>query len=295
MSRQSWLVVSILIALTVVTDRAYVFYASSYSIDKNTHNSNKTEQDQEDFKSPVLSVLSDVEDFIDAHEKLFIVLFTGAIAWFTGTLWRATNALVASAKKQADDMRESLRIAKQSAEAARDSADGIVNANIPYVAPELRMADSNLRLMNALGEQRVRPTVNFVFKNYGGSPATIVEFSDYLAFFDVLPQEPIYPPRPADATDREMVIGALDASRVLPCGLVVDTVHWAEARMTFAELRAERRAMFLIGRVVYDDVFGLRHTKRYCFRFDIRAMTILFRPYGGRPYNLRTKEKSPYA
>lgn len=170
MSRLAWSTISVLIVLLVAVDRGYVLYASSHSISEITHEREKTNQDQENFPSPIRSVLSDVEGFIDAHETLFIVLFTGAIAWFTGTLWRSTSALETSAAKQSKDMQVSLRIAGESADTAKRTVETMEET-----------AERQLRAYVAVTEAKIvniknpgmpdNQQINIQLKNFGQTPA----------------------------------------------------------------------------------------------------------------------------
>src|SRR5213076_2515847 len=79
------------------------------------------------FNDPLLSMFAGVVIWLDAfmerHDKLFMVLATIAIAWFTRTLYVATNELRNLAQDQKRDMGQSLAIAKTAADAAKASAD----------------------------------------------------------------------------------------------------------------------------------------------------------------------------
>ena len=70
----------------------------------------------------LLSLIVAIDALLDAHESTLTVISTIAIAAFTGTLWWVTLGLLNAAEQQKSDMRESLGIAKQAADAASDSA-----------------------------------------------------------------------------------------------------------------------------------------------------------------------------
>jgi hypothetical protein len=87
----------------------------------------------------IFALLLRLNEFFTVFEKLFLVGSTIAIAAFTYTLWRATTGLFIMAQRQSDDMRESLDIAKQSADAATKTVDTMKDTASKelraYVAP----------------------------------------------------------------------------------------------------------------------------------------------------------------
>lgn len=224
-----------------------------------------------------------------------LALGTMGLAGYTAMLWRATVDLgieaQATSKRQEREMSQSLDIARDAANASRQSAVALVDANIPYIAPELQ--ETNW-LFAFQGREPFQLKIHFVFRNYGNSPATVIEFRDYLCVAVDLPREPVYPPHPI-VEDREIVIAKGGDTRKLPCGLVAGIGQWQGITMTPTEI-LQARDFIWVGSVIYDDVFGWRHTKRYC-----RILTFTpngasaSRPHGGREYNRRTREQSPYA
>ena len=85
----------------------------------------------------LVNALVDVEHFVDQHEKFLLAIATVAIAIFTYTLWRATRGLQVLAAKQSEDTQTALRIAEQSADAAKASADAAVSASAPFLHPRI--------------------------------------------------------------------------------------------------------------------------------------------------------------
>jgi len=107
----------------------------------------------------LISYLGTVEDLINAHEKLLVVLATIAIAGFTFTLWRATKGLHAAAGRQAEEMRESLNIAKK-------SADALIAAQRPWISGNVRLTSPM-----TFGPRGANVSVDVTTKNFGRSPA----------------------------------------------------------------------------------------------------------------------------
>ncbi len=141
MTRFAWLVLALGIVSLTIIDGGYLVAISSYSASQ-IHDNNEAKHNQKRLDGPVLSVIiktfDTVERLIERHEKLLIVLATIAIAWFTRTLWAATVELSNMAKQQAVDMRESLDIAKKSADSSVLQAKAAIAIQIPVVAMGLQ-------------------------------------------------------------------------------------------------------------------------------------------------------------
>ena len=127
------------ILLLTIVDGAYLARIQSYSANENIHHNSQNDNNQEKLDGPVFTVFIEgfdaIEGFIERHEKALTVLSAIAVAWFTATLWRATTGMQDLATIQANDMKVSLRIATEAANAARDSADIGVKAVMPVLFP----------------------------------------------------------------------------------------------------------------------------------------------------------------
>ena len=146
MSRTIELIIALLLVSMLVCDRAYVRELSSYSAHEKSQHYNKSTHEQEKSQSPFLALASDIEDFVDAHEKTLIVLSTIAIALFTGTLWRSTTGLQDLAAMQVDDMKKSLRIAKESADTAKRTVDSMEDTARKELRAYVSVQKANLRV-----------------------------------------------------------------------------------------------------------------------------------------------------
>ena len=89
----AWLLLLAGVLILVIVDRLYVFNSPAHSAYDNAQQSENDKAKEGGTESPLLAVIGDMEVFIDAHEKFFIVLATIAIAGFTFTLWRETDGL----------------------------------------------------------------------------------------------------------------------------------------------------------------------------------------------------------
>src|SRR6266849_1726519 len=127
MTRLAWLLLAWGIIILTVVDGAYLSVVFSHLPHQERQQPNESKQDKERLNGPVVSFLIESLDaserFIEKHEKFFIVLFTGAIAYFTFILWSATDAMQVISNRQLGEMKTSLNIARDSANAAREAVD----------------------------------------------------------------------------------------------------------------------------------------------------------------------------
>lgn len=265
-ARRTWLITLLGIVLVVVVDRLYVFTVSHYAVNEQADYKNKTAQDKKYLQSPMLSVIEDVEGFIQAHEKLLIVVATLAIAWFTATLWRATAGLYAIGRNQAKNMHSSLNIARESADAAKSSADAAIKAEMPILFPLITDAT---RLFPVGPERPHTPKLTVMLENYGQTPAIIIQLKCELLFTHEFPAPQPWE-HPDVREDRDVVPGE---TRYQPGTLARITPYKFHRAITDDEIAASRRdptpefpnppRFLFYGEIIYDDVFGYRHIKGF--------------------------------
>ena len=70
-----------------------------------------------------------VRNCIETHSNLIVAIATAAIAFFTWTLYCATRKLWKASQEQSRDMKTSLKIARDAADAAKKSADAFQASN----------------------------------------------------------------------------------------------------------------------------------------------------------------------
>lgn len=197
-----------------------------------------------------------------ATATVALAWITGTLAFFTALLWLANLALVKDSKK--------------SAQAARDSADAMRDANSPYLFPELK----GFKIRNN------RPTAMYVFRNYGNTPAVLNRFQDEPKFTQRLPAEPERTELLMERPERETVIAPNGVGPEppitfgFPVGLSLD-----DFRARYAQ---DRMRLYMIGRVGFEDLFGRSHIKDFCMEIvprDHETLPIWFRVAGGKTYN----------
>lgn len=120
------------------------------------------------------------EDKWLANATIWLAAITTLLAIFTGLLWWATYKLVREAKvtaiRQAEEMKDSLRIAGIASDAAKKSADASLVALRPWISCEAQIADS----LTYTTEGDALFAFRFIVKNVGHSPAMNISFLPHL-------------------------------------------------------------------------------------------------------------------
>jgi len=256
----------------LVIDRVYVWEISSYATYEQGQYHKENKNDKYESGGPLLAVIADIEEFLEAHEKTLIVLSTVAIALFTGTLWRATTGLQDLAASQSADIKQSLRITEESAKAAqtsadatKESADAAVKSSMPILFPFIIDGSKLLPDPSVAEPITHRPKLKFILHNYGKTPAIIISIKYELAFANGLPDVPPWI-NPDIRTDREVIPGdtlRIETAMAFPYSFYRD--------ITPPEIENARRKpdgqslrFYFYGELIYDDVFGYRHIKGFC-------------------------------
>jgi hypothetical protein len=234
-------------------------YEPSQANDK--HDNNRQRPD-----GPVLTILSNLfnatEDIINEHEKLLIVLSTVAIAAFTYTLWRATGGLQRLAKKQATDMRISLGIARDAANASKESAWAATKT----VKEMRRNATHQLRAYVFVDSAEINyleiggtPEGKLTVRNFGQTPAYGLNVMGGIAVgpsFDALPPGV----GPAEKTVASLAPGAFTWQfHKAPTGWMLTQEH-------MTALQNGDLTLWVYGEMRYKDAFECDRITRYRFQ-----------------------------
>jgi hypothetical protein len=205
--------------------------------------------------------------------------------------------------------------AKKAADAAQKSADAAVKGAMPILLPYI--TGHNLHPLQRITQPlSYQSALLLSFDNYGKTPATIRQFKGKL-FLTVRDG----PPRnldfgdwkptsynviiPGDFRGKDLVTGALDFRQE-----VTFTPTELDELLAEADPASLYRRFVLIGHVIYDDVFGKRHTSKFCiklrvllrhrsyknnkgFRFYVSEAGIFQILQGPSEYNSVTTEKIP--
>lgn len=212
-----------------------------------------------------------------------LVLFNGLLAFFTIGLWWYTRKAAVAATVSAN-------AATVSANAARDSADAAIKANAPFLHP--RASRFNLYPVAAGATMPHLPAIWLNFENIGKTPAILRRMGIRFLLIENDRADQLPPPL-ADipSVERNLVIAAQG---------VGGGRHWErEARISpddIARLQAEAPQpgllrIYLAGYAVYDDVFGMRHTRRFLLK--VRQENNFQAIRGSEAHNRISREKTP--
>ena len=212
---------------------------------------------------------------VEAHSGAFTALATIAIAWFTLTLKRSTDKLWLSAERQfgyaqqqesrallerAEDrgsVREQLKIAEQSADAATINAKAVIDAERAHLYVIIKnetiksIFEAARQIKEPGGEDGrwVGPGVQYVFKNYGKSPA-ILQFVLHGLIIDRERPEK----RTLDLTEEALEVIGVNKESPLNTAVYTRPFTVGDAKA----LLLEQAFLFFYGEATYIDAFGGR-------------------------------------
>ncbi|MGB8992620.1 MAG: hypothetical protein WCD80_11255 [Desulfobaccales bacterium] len=124
--------------------------------------------------APLLVILKEaiifVARWIQIHNGFVSATATAVIAAFTVTLWLTNRKLWKVSLKQSDHMETSLKIAKESSDAAKQSADALAASERAHVFAKVKPINKV-----ALGDSIIVAQLHL--HNLGKTPATIIEIA----------------------------------------------------------------------------------------------------------------------
>jgi hypothetical protein len=229
------------------------------------------------------------EDKADNDRKL--VEFTRQLAYYTlglfiatGTLVIATGCLAYLGWRQARDMKESLAIAKESADAAMKSAlvaeQTLYGTEAPFIFIIIAPTHGDAIVTVASPQGVEYPEhVSCTFHNYGRSPAIIREI--YLTCITSywIPDPCPFPPLQSHFFQSE-IVGPNGSSQPNALPQIASFLP--------NDGKIHRGAsVFVSGQVRYADVFGNQYLSGFCYAFNARSNK--FYAIGGANHNYRRK------
>lgn len=204
-----------------------------------------------------------------------ISLFTLALVISTTLLWFSTEKLARLGAQQSRDMKTSLEISKQAADALTASERGNLIERISIVR-DIDAAYYAKRFSHSptMPPSEISILWEFNFKNYGKTPATITAFSGNLVLEETAPEfdkDFFRHVTSAAALDQYTISGG-DSS-----GAIVKTntfsISWDQSnRMVRGTLH-----FWFIGHVVWEDVFQQRTLRFFVWKYDRRVGA--FKPF----------------
>jgi hypothetical protein len=195
---------------------------------------------------------------------LFVVVGGILLTW-QQSLIRGQLAAMRTVSTQTD---QALANAGRLAEAAKKSADAVVDLERAYLLPDAAVT---------ILPKTVAPgsPVRIGFKNYGKTPATLRSVTGHYAY-SAGPPARLLPPQ--SDLPVPMVIG--DGGTAGPYDLALDA---GDADLDKA--RQGNGAMVVQALVVYADMFGEQHETAFCFQFQFKTSSFVPCPTAGLDYH----------
>jgi hypothetical protein len=225
----------------------------------------------------------------------WLIKLTGVLA-FIGVLQLVVFAL------QAFRLNQSVREMKIATKATEKAADAAIVASMPVLSPLIvggilhPFRTTAEHLYHTDNPVTFNSSVHFVFENFGKTPGMIREVRGdlFLCEMDQFPtvdfgQLPVIDYQPiiaGDSRGQEALMGVAEC--VKPISLT---------QTEFTELLSpsdnKYRRFAFIGRVIYDDFFDNRHTRRFCIKLRLMDTGLFQLVRGGKAYNHVDRQAIP--
>lgn len=272
-----WLLIILwgVLVLTAV-DGGYLVYLSLFFPNESANNVYNNHQ--QGLVGPVVltlrSLAIDFLNFVESNDSAITALSTVFIAIFTLTLSLATKGLFAMAERQAEDMRVSLRIAKDSADAAVESTK---------LARAEFASTHRPRLIVRRIYFKSDSTVAYEVANIGAAGAEILDAKNMVCF-DKLP-----------TGDPNVGVSAFIAADYVHAGTYFEFVHGIaddkvieefSSRKGYAKVGATKaiKPTYFLGHIAYKDSLGISRRTAFCRVYDFGTERFMPIPNADQDY-----------
>ncbi len=187
---------------------------------------------------------------LDYSVNLSLALFTGVLAVVGVLQWIALH-------RQAGHLRHGLNIAQKSAEAARLSAQAIINSERPWIITRVLLREVKVPTKgNDVHSVVAKKFLTFTISNIGKTPAQIVSVFSGHKYTDCGEQLPDLPDYSAEVS--------LEQQRIL-----APHERWNYENWPTATVSISGKWYWRYGRVVYRNVLdSSRHETCFCFLYS---------------------------
>ncbi len=242
----------------------------------------------------------DTEKGIDESSE-FMTLFghkvkitDALLATFTFLLATFTLLLVGIGAWQGYQLKRTVTATKEAVDTA---VAGSMPFLSPWIVPNMRLHSLTLPEDQPVDQPvRFNAHVDFVFENFGRTPGEIRELRADL-FLCERDEFPIVEWEKLPFINYQPIVAGDSRGKTAMMGVAERTRSMTLTRTEFAELLAESgdrfRRFALIGRVIFDDFFGNRHTRRFCVKLRLLDKGLFQLVRGGQAYNRVDREKIP--
>ena len=139
----------------------------------------------------------------------------------------------------------------------------------------------------------------FSFENFGKTPALIrkVQADMFLTLNDSLPQ--VEWEKLPEVHHQEVIAGGITRKELstMPCADLPKTFKWTAQELMELNAASSQdhpfRRIFFVGVVIYDDLYGMRHTSHFCRKFRLAEGIRFQGQHGGMAYNNTKRSKKP--
>ena len=207
-----------------------------------------------------IEALLAVLKFLEDHDGAIVAVFTIVLAWSTWGLWSATKRLAEGAEQQAREVRDSLAISRQAADAASLNANAALTSGRAHIWVDRVTAD-----FTRDGEGNItRITCVVSIRNGGPTPGLgkILRIHMFREPIENWPDQPVYKGTFSEA-----------AGLIAPQDINYNTmvVKVALSQEEFADILAGTRALIFYGSITYSDVFvpDVDHVSGFAYRLTL--------------------------
>jgi hypothetical protein len=235
-----------LLILALVIDLGYQKAACSGPQNAVTHGSCP------DIRGPIATYIVQAVGYAVEHDGFIVAVATVLVAAFTFTLWRSTDRLWQAAQRQGEDMKLSLQISKEAADAAKASTEGLFKIERAYV-----FANVHVRNGMRIGEE---PATSVTFVNRGKTPAIVLRMRSYLTVSKAIPQELAHHKRAEIRLPEGYIIGASLA--------LLDFPKQTFTPQEVSDIENMTTRLFAVGLIEYKDVLEAERETSFCWEYQ---------------------------
>jgi hypothetical protein len=211
---------------------------------------------------------------------LWTAAFTGVLAFSTILLWSETSNASSAAE----------RAAKAAESGAKIAELALLSVEVPYLYPYIRKHGikrefTETKDWHVKGFEYGNEFITYYFKNFGRTPAEIIEVFSVVRFGMGIPAPIIAPTYPFNHLSG-IVVADGDESDDFPC----DLTEFMYRNVYRGGFNPQRDIVWFSGYARYLDVFGNEYVVGFCLAFS--PMHDKFYSMGGAGHNYRRKTKS---
>lgn len=231
---------------------------------------------------------------LTAAATIAIAYFTLNLKRSTDNLWDASDKHLRHAKeiadRQATEIQDQLRIARDAATAAKKSADAavaterarfyvVIEANFLECINLAAAWDGGYPEEKEILPMNVQPMAGIRFTNYGKTPGIVIDVSTGIVYSEEIP-DPVY----VEKVVMENIIAPGKQTEKFGT-LIAGLINMRQAK----KVRSGEGTIWVFGKIGYEDVFGERQIHRFFHRVVcVSEFRYVLQAYDHKHYNRST-------